>query len=110
MYPHQSKNMLENIHVDKLINGLNSDYDDKDDALIQYSKCNKIKFTSFNKAVASLKTNEPIEFVITKSNKCFILIKNKKAIAINFDTFKFEKLGLSYFYINFNKNDRISFN
>ena len=43
-------------------------------------------------------------------NKCFILIKNKKAIEINFGTFKFEKLGLSYFDIHFNKNDTISFN
>ena len=110
MHPHWSKNMLENIHIDKLINALNADYEDKDDTLIQYSKCNKIKFTSFNQAVTSLNTNKPIEFVITKSNKCFILIKNKKAIAINFGTFKFEKLGLSYFYINFNKNDTISFN
>ena len=102
--------MLENIYIDRLINALNADYEDKDDTLIQYSKCDKIKFTSFNQAVTSLNTNKPIEFVITKSNKCFILIKNKKAIAINFGTFKFEKLGLSYFYINFNKNDTISFN
>ena len=110
MYPHWSKNMLENIYVDKLINGLNAEYDDKDYAQIQYSKCDKIKFTSFNKAVTSLRMNKPIEFVITKSNNCFILIKNKKAIAINFGTFKFEKLGLSYFDIHFNKNDKISFN
>ena len=110
MYPHWSKNMLENIYAEKLINGLNAEYDDKDYTQIQYSKCDKIKFTSFNKAVTSLRMNKPIEFVITKSNKCFILIKNKKAIAINFGAFKFEKLGLSYFDIHFNKNDKISFN
>ena len=38
------------------------------------------------------------------------MIKNKKAIAIKFGTFKFEKLGLSYFYVDFNNNDTISFN
>ena len=111
MHLHWSKGVLENIHIDKLINSLNEDYDDdNDDALIQYSKCNKIKFATFNQAVSSLKTNKPIEFVITKSNKCFILTKNKKAIAIKFGTFKFEKFGLSYFYVDLNNNDKISFN
>jgi len=111
MHPHWSKGMLENIHIDKLINSLNEDYDDdNDDALIQYSKCNKIKFNAFHQAVSSLKTNEPIEFFITKSNKCFILTNNNKAIAIKFGTFKFEKFGLSHFYVDFNNNDTISFN
>ena len=88
MHPHWSKGMLENIYIDKLINSLNEDYDeDNDDALIQYSKCDKIKFATINQAVTSLKTNKPIKFVITKSNKCFILMKNKKSIAIKFGTF-----------------------
>ena len=38
------------------------------------------------------------------------MIKNKKAIAIKFGTFEFEKFGLSYFYVDFNNNDTISFN
>ena len=31
MHPHWSKGVLENIHIDKLINSLNEDYDDDND-------------------------------------------------------------------------------
>ena len=43
------------------------------------STCDIIRFTSFIKAIALLNENKTIEFVITKSKKCLIIIKHCNA-------------------------------
>ena len=97
-HPKWSKNMLQNAYVNKLTCSLKSGYNEnKENPPIHYSKSDKIRFTSLVKAVTLLKDNKPIEFVVTKSNKCLILIKHQKAAGIYICTFKLKKIRFLLF-------------
>ena len=57
-----------------------------------------------------LQNNIPIEFVVIKNNIYLILNKKEYPVQFEYNTFLFDRIGFSYFTINFFDTNRVCFN